>query len=373
MEQLMGAMAQVVKAIVKWIKRVVIVINSIGLPLFIVLLVGTVITISIAEQSNSSSSDNETSISEEDAGEGTAQDTIKFAKQYVGKNLQYFLDHDNSGRFFGNHWCAMFCGYVLYNTNKDSIASKTFSASCSAWASALNSKGKLHLRGSSYNPKAGDLVFFGPNGTNHVGMITSSDKSKKTFTTIEGNSGQGPYPWGSVVTDGSIYSWTDSTTNGGIYGFGEVDYQAKSEKVDSKYINEKTKNFTCHNLEYTGTKTKLTADEKDVLLRSLYKEAGGTGFECKVYVCSATLNLWQQSYSDWSLSRLLHKKDQFETADRIDSVTESQKKSVEEAADFVLNGGRVKDIKYFRTNHYHNDWVVNPTPVCHVDNVYFSK
>ena len=119
MERLMGAMAQVVKAIVKWIKRVVIVINSMGFPLFIALLVGTVITISIAEQSNSSSGDKETSISEEDAGEGTAQDTIKFAKQYVGKNLQYFLDHDNSGRFFGNHWCAMFCGYVLYNTNKD--------------------------------------------------------------------------------------------------------------------------------------------------------------------------------------------------------------------------------------------------------------
>ena len=223
MEQLMGAMAQVVKAIVKWIKRVVIVINSIGLPLFIALLVGTVITISIAEQSNSSSSDNETSISEEDAGEGTAQDTIKFAKQYVGKNLQYFLDHDNSGRFLGNHWCAMFCGYVLYNTNKDSIASKTFSASCSAWNSALNSKGKLHLKGSSYNPKAGDLVFFGSGGSEHVGLITSSDTKNKKITTIEGNSGQGPYPWGSVVTDGNIYSWNYSW----IYGFGEVDYQAK--------------------------------------------------------------------------------------------------------------------------------------------------
>lgn len=368
MEQLMGAMAQVVKAIVKWIKRVVIVINSMGLPLFIALIVGTVITISIAEQSNSSSSDNETSISEEDAGEGTAQDTIKFAKQYVGKNLQYFLDHDNSGRFFGNHWCAMFCGYVLYNTNKDSIASKTFSASCSAWNSALNSKGKLHLKGSSYKPKAGDLVFFGSGGSEHVGLITSSDTKNKKITTIEGNSGQGPYPWGSVVTDGNMYSWNYSW----IYGFGEVDYQAKSKKVDSKYIKAKTKNFK-YKLEYTGTKTKLSNSEIDVLERSLYREAGGKGFECQVYVCSATLNLWQQKYSDWSLSRLLHKKDQFETADRIDSVTESQKKSVEEAADFVLNGGRVKDIKYFRTNHYHNDWVVNPTPVCHVDNVYFSK
>lgn len=372
MEQFMSAMAQVVKAIVKWIKRVVIVINSMGLPLFIALLVGTVITISIAEQSNSSSSDNETSISEEDAGEGTAQDTIKFAKQYVGKNLQYFLDHDNSGRFFGNHWCAMFCGYVLYNTNKDSIASKTFSASCSAWASALNSKGKLHLRGSSYNPKAGDLVFFGPNGTNHVGMITSSDKSKKTFTTIEGNSGQGPYPWGSVVTDGSIYSWTDSTTNGGIYGFGEVDYQAKSKKVDSKYIKAKTKNFK-YKLEYTGTKTKLSNSEIDVLERSLYREAGGEGFECQVYVCSATLNLWDYSYKSWSLSRMVHTYRIFETGPKIDSVTENEKKYVKDAVNFVLNGGRVKDIKYFQMGAYHNWGNGNPTPVCNVDNTYFSK
>lgn len=370
MEEMMGAMFKALKTVFKLLKKLVVFLCSVSFPLFCVILVGTIITIVVANESNSSSSnDNSTSISEEeDAGEGTAQDTVNFAKKYIGKNLQYFLDNDNSGRFFGDHWCAMFCGYVLYNTNKESIASQTFQASCSAWNSALNQKGKLHLKGSSYEPKAGDLVFFGEGGSEHVGLIASSDKKNKRITTIEGNSGQGPYPWGSTVTYGSTYSWTYSW----IYGFGEVDYQGKSTKVNSKYIKEKTKNFKYH-LEYTGTKTKLSADEIDVLKRSVYREAGGEGFECQVYVCSATLNLWKYSYSSWSLSKVVHTKKIFESAPTIDSVTKNEKKYVEDAVDFVLNGGRVKDIKYFQMYEYHNWGNGEPTPVCNIENTYFSK
>ncbi|MGN1131274.1 MAG: Ig-like domain-containing protein [Ruminococcus sp.] len=113
---------------------------------------------------------------------------------------------------------------------------------------------------------------------------------------------------------------------------------------------------------------KLTSNEKDLLMRSLYREAGSTGFWCQVYVCSATLNLWKSEYSYLSLGEMLTNYNIYETAYTLSSVTSQEKSYVKEATDYVLNGGRVPNVKYFRTDYYHSFG----TPVTSIENVYFS-
>ena len=112
----------------------------------------------------------------------------------------------------------------------------------------------------------------------------------------------------------------------------------------------------------------LTAYERDLLMRSLYREAGSTSFWCQVYVCSATLNLWKSDYSHLTLGQMLTNYNIYETAYTLNSVTEKEKSYVKKATDYVLNGGRVPNVKYFRTSYYHGFG----TPVTSIDNVYFS-
>ena len=113
----------------------------------------------------------------------------------------------------------------------------------------------------------------------------------------------------------------------------------------------------------------LTEREKDILMRSLYREAGSTSYQCKLYVCSATLNLWKKNYSHMSLESMLRSYNIFSTAYTLDSVTASEKAIVKPAVEQILKYGTVSDVKYFRTCYYHSFG----TPVININNVYFSK
>ena len=360
-----NAFFDTIKLLLKIIKKIIVKIASFSMPLLIVLCLCATVILGVCS-SNSSGNDNTSTVSET-AGEGSAEATIQYAKKYLGKNLAYFLANDNSGRFFHDHWCAMFCGYVLYNTNKDSFASKQFSASCLAWNQGLATKNKLHTKSSNYTPKMGDLIFFGSSGQEHIGLIESYNSKTKVMKTIEGNSGHGPYPDGSIVFEHTFTIGSGDYYDNWCYGFGEVEYKSNS--------SIRNKNFKDRHLRLpaTGKATKLSDKERDLLLRNVYREAGGTSFECQVYCCSVTLNLWQESYSNWSLDKLVHNYGQFETAPTIDSVTEAEKKIVAPAVDYVLAGGRVAEIKYYRTDYYHHWSNGQPTPVTNIDNVYFSK
>ena len=117
------------------------------------------------------------------------------------------------------------------------------------------------------------------------------------------------------------------------------------------------------------TQIELTSHEKDLLMRSLYREAGSTGFWCQVYVCSATLNLWKSEFSHLTLEGMLTNYNIYETAYTLSSVTSQEKAYVKDATEYVLNGGKIPDIKYFRTDYYHSFG----TPVTSIENVYFSR
>ena len=161
-----------------------------------------------------------------------------------------------------------------------------------------------------------------------------------------------------------------------------VSSNSKVAKVDSKgnitALKKGTANISA--VAKDGSKVKntckvtvenqieLTANEKDLLMRSLYREAGSTGFWCQVYVCSATLNLWKSQYSHLSLEEMLTNYNIYETAYTLSSVTSKEKSYVKDATEYVLNGGKVPNVKYFRTDYYHSFG----TPVTSIENVYFS-
>lgn len=106
-------------------------------------------------------------------------------------------------------------------------------------------------------------------------------------------------------------------------------------------------------------------NEREILAKLLYCESGSTGWDCQVYTCSAILNL--SDYTGRSISNMASDKRLFSVAPWVWSSTPTQTQY--DVIDYVLSGGRVSGVKYFRTDYYHNFG----TPVINIDNVYFSK
>lgn len=110
----------------------------------------------------------------------------------------------------------------------------------------------------------------------------------------------------------------------------------------------------------------LGEKEYYILAQLLWHEAGIMGWEGKVWVCSAILNLGEHSnMSIWSMA---HKGNMFSVAPYVDTGTPSAE--CFEVIEYVVAGGnKIEEVKYFRTGYYHNFG----TPITKIENVYFSK
>ena len=115
----------------------------------------------------------------------------------------------------------------------------------------------------------------------------------------------------------------------------------------------------------TNNPTSLSDSEYEILAKLLYCEARGMTWEGQVYTCSAILNL--SDYHGKSIWTLAHDPNTFSPASFVDTVTPLQTQY--DVIDYVCSGGRIADICWFRTGHYHSFG----TPVCEVDGHYFSK
>lgn len=106
-------------------------------------------------------------------------------------------------------------------------------------------------------------------------------------------------------------------------------------------------------------------EEEDILAKLLKAEAGNCSWDGQVYTCSAILNYCERNnVSIWDAA---HNIDSFDVAPFVDNVTPDAVQY--EVIYFVLNGGKIPDICWFRTIRYHSFG----TPVCEVDDHYFSK
>lgn len=112
-------------------------------------------------------------------------------------------------------------------------------------------------------------------------------------------------------------------------------------------------------------KITITDSEREILAKLLYAEAGVCNWQGQVYTCSAILNL--SEHSQRSIWEMAHDFNTFSVAHHVDSVTPNSTQYA--VIDYVLNGGLVPEICYFRTDYYHSFG----TPVCKVDGHYFSK
>ena len=139
----------------------------------------------------------------------------------------------------------------------------------------------------------------------------------------------------------------------------------KINSLEEQLKKYKTSKVSGTLLEPTGEKTILSEREYEILAKLLYCEARGSSFEGQVYTCSAILNL--SDYRKNSIWNMAHDVNTFSPAPFVDSVKPNQMQY--DVIDYVLDGGRVPEICYFRMNHYHNFG----TPVCKVDGHYFSK
>jgi hypothetical protein len=103
----------------------------------------------------------------------------------------------------------------------------------------------------------------------------------------------------------------------------------------------------------------------EFLAKLLYCEAGSMDWTGQVYVCSAILNFCDVEDVDlWTAG---HTTRMFAVAPYVDGAVPLEMQY--EVIEYVLGGGRVIGVNYFRTNHYH----YFGTPVCKIENVYFSK
>ena len=113
-------------------------------------------------------------------------------------------------------------------------------------------------------------------------------------------------------------------------------------------------------------KTKIVYfEEEEILAKLLWCEARNQSWEGQVYTCSAILNYCERNNT--SIWDAAHNINAFEPAPFVD---DAEPTSVQyEVIYYVLNGGRIPEICWFRTDYYHDFG----TPVCKVGDHYFSK
>ena len=143
------------------------------------------------------------------------------------------------------------------------------------------------------------------------------------------------------------------------------------KKKKKKKIAPSTVISTTSPIEITTTveNTKITVNnnsniDTDLLAKLLYCEGGSMSEQGQIYVCSAILNFLDAEGVD--LYTAAHNPNMFAVAGFVDSATPSDYQY--NIINRVLNGERVAGVKYFQVGNYHSFG----TPVCSIDNVYFS-
>ena len=196
----------------------------------------------------------------------------------------YRLDADWCAIFVS--WCGDQCGYL----NSD-IMPRT--ASVDVMKNWYEDKKLYHTKESGYEPKMGDIIFFG-NGASHVGIVSEYNAEDGIVRTIEGNTGRSvttPYHAGSRVKE----NWYP-TTYKQIIGYATPEYPLEVIEIPEPYGTE---------YSYMGWQMITSKNSKQYKLR---EEAGmnfdedGFGKINDRYVIACTTTFGQVGdYIDWEL------------------------------------------------------------------------
>lgn len=146
------------------------------------------------------------------AGEG-AQKLINIAKQEIGNNEKAgtHMKYENFGGLSSTDpWCAAFVSWCANEAGFINSGIIPKYVACSTGVSWFESKNQFHREGTGYTPQPGDIVFFGPGGGSHTGIVVKSDSNN--VYTIEGN------------TSDMVAERTRPRATGYVYGYGTPAY-----------------------------------------------------------------------------------------------------------------------------------------------------
>lgn len=115
---------------------------------------------------------------------------------------------------------------------------------------------------------------------------------------------------------------------------------------------------------FTWLVREYTEEQKTLLAKMLYCEAGGEGWDCQVATLSGIINHIEHNNGNFGV---LDKGNHFSPASYYRYKTPT--KMNWEVLDYVLNGHLIADVKYFQLYGYHSFG----TPMFKVDGVYFSR
>lgn len=142
-------------------------------------------------------------------------DDILYNDWYYGRRV------NNNGVAAKYAWCAVFVSWCADQAGiSTSIIPKTANTT-DMKNRLINSGGSSHLKGSGYAPKCGDIIFFGSNASQHVGIVKSS--SGNTVYYIDGNNTQ--------TNPHGVHDSSCSLSAGNLWGFVTPNYTSSSPDI----------------------------------------------------------------------------------------------------------------------------------------------
>lgn len=130
-------------------------------------------------------------------------DDIKYNDWYYGRQVN---NNGDSGKYA---WCAVFVSWCAEQAGIDTSVIPRHYNTTSMKNLLLDNGGMLQLKGNGYKPVKGDIIFFGSNASQHIGIVDYT--SGNTVYYIDGNNTQ-------TNPHGVHYS-SCSLSKGSLYGF----------------------------------------------------------------------------------------------------------------------------------------------------------
>lgn len=138
----------------------------------------------------------------------------------------------------------------------------------------------------------------------------------------------------------------------------------KTSQTTKYIIKAQSYAIAANKIYFTNPIREYTEEEKILIAKMLYCEAGGEGWDCQVATCSAIINHVEYNKGDFGV---LDKSNHFSPARYYRYKTPT--KMNWEVLEYVLSGHLIADVKYFQLYGYHSFG----TPMFKVDGMYYCK
>lgn len=207
-------------------------------------------------------------------------DDIFYNDWYYGRRV------NNNGIAAKYAWCAVFVSWCADQAGiPASVIPKTANTT-DMKNRLINSGGSSHLKGSGYAPRCGDIIFFGSNASQHVGIVKFS--SGNTVYYIDGNNTQ--------TNPHGVHDSSCSLSAGNLWGFVTPNYSNSSPEVSAPSIHvwmsdtgmgnvpsvyrTGTSYYLCYELIDTasGKRFNEVASANYTITETFYKPDGSTAF-----------------------------------------------------------------------------------------------